>query len=111
SPITVTRRISPPRSGSRFSSKSATRCSTRTRKASSIGTLSHPTFSSPCTTVCHAVSADDRHTDLYVARTGGDERAGYRYTERHLQPRRPALRIARCETTVGSRDADAQGSG
>ena len=31
-----------------------------------------------------ALAANDRHPALHVARAGGDERAGYRYPQRHL---------------------------
>ena len=42
----------------------------------------------------HGVSADDRHAALHEPRAGGTDLAGYRHAQRHLQPRRVALRVA-----------------
>ena len=42
----------------------------------------------------HAVPAVHRHAGLHESRAGGDERAGHRHAQRHLQPGRVALRIA-----------------
>ena len=57
----------------------------------------------------HAVAPVHRHAGLHESGAGGDERAGHRYAQRHLQPGRAALRTAdrqhavRCEGTDGRR--------
>ena len=42
----------------------------------------------------HRVRAIHRHAGLHEPGAGGDERAGHRHAQRHLQPGRAALRIA-----------------
>ncbi len=54
----------------------------------------------------HAVPANDRHPALHGAGTGGDERAGYRYTRGYLCARRAALRTAHRPHALRSGEAD-----
>ena len=51
-------------------------------------------------TLFTAVAAVHRHARLHEPGAGRDERAGHRYAQRHLQPRRAALRVAHRQDAV-----------